>query len=236
MKELRVDFPIAVDNDYAIWRAFDNRYWPVLYIIDAKGKLRHHRLGEGEYAESERVIQRLLTEAGRSCSGTKVVSADGQGIEAAADWTTLQTPETYLGYDRTENFASPGGRTDQRHVYALPKRLRLNQWALSGSWTIGRQATALHQAGGRLAYCFHARDLHLVMGPSVRGTSVRFRVLSDGHPPGAAHGLDADEQGKGTVSEQRLYQLIRQPGTVVDRQFEIEFLDYGVEVFVFTFG
>jgi thiol-disulfide isomerase/thioredoxin len=236
VKELRVDFPIAVDNDYAIWRAFNNRYWPALYFIDAKGKIRHHQFGEGEYPESERVIQRLLTEAGGRGRGSEVVSVEGQGIEAAADWTSLRTPETYLGHERTENFASPGGIADQRHVYALPKRLKLNQWALSGSWTVGRQATALHEAGGRLVYRFHARDLHLVMGPSVRGTSVRFRVLIDGHPPGAAHGLDVDEQGKGTVTEQRLYQLIRQPAPIADRQFEIEFLDPGLEVFVFTFG
>jgi thiol-disulfide isomerase/thioredoxin len=236
IKELRVDFPIGVDNDYAIWRAFDNRYWPALYFVDTKGKLRHHYFGEGEYAESERVIQRLLTEAGRSSSGNTVVSVDGQGIEAAADWTSLRTPETYLGYERTENFASPGGIADQRHGYSVPARLRLNHWALAGSWTIGKQATVLHQANGRIVYRFHARDLHLVMGPPAAGTSVRFRVLIDGHPPGAAHGIDVDEQGQGTVTAQRLYQLIRQPKPITDRQFEIEFLDPGVEVFAFTFG
>jgi thiol-disulfide isomerase/thioredoxin len=236
VKELRVDFPIAIDNDHAIWRAFNNQYWPALYFVDAKGRIRHHRFGEGEYAESERVIQQLLTETAKSDITNEVASVDGRRVEAAADWASLRSPENYLGYERTENFASPGGIVDQRHLYALPTRLTLNHWALSGSWTVGKQGTVLHQPHGRILYRFHARDLHLVMGPTARGTAVRFRVLIDGHPPGDAHGLDIDEQGNGTVTEQRLYQLIRQPKPIADREFEIEFLDSGVEVFAFTFG
>jgi len=234
---LGIAFPIAVDNDHAIWRAFNNRYWPALYFADVRGQIRHHRFGEGEYAESERVIQQLLAETGKSGSANKVVAVDGRGVEAAPDWGRLKSPENYLGYGRTENFASPGGAVpDRRQEYAAPGRLMLNHWALSGEWTIGKEGTVLHKAGGRIAYRFHARDLHLVMGPAARGTPVRFRLLIDGQPPGAAHGIDVDDQGYGTVTEQRLYQLIRQPKQVEDRLFEIEFLDPGVEAFAFTFG
>jgi thiol-disulfide isomerase/thioredoxin len=237
LKALKVDYPVAVDNEYAIWRAFNNQYWPALYFADAKGKIRHHQFGEGDYEQSEAVIQQLLGEAGKADVSGEPVSVNARGIEAAADWGSLKSPENYVGYERTENFASPGGAVrDQRRVYAAPARLRLNHWALSGDWTVGRQATGLNQGGGRIVYRFHARDLHLVMGPAVRGTSVRFRVLIDGQPPGAAHGLDVDDQGYGTVTEQRLYQLIRQPGTIADREFEIEFLDSGVGAFAFTFG
>jgi len=236
LKLLGVDLPIAVDNEHTIWRAFGNQYWPALYFLDGKGHIRHRQFGEGEYAESERVIRELLAEAGTKSRGKENVSVEGQGIEAAADWASLQSPENYLGFERTENFASPGGIADQRHAYTVPARLGLNHWALDGSWTIGKQATALHQANGRLVYRFHARDLHLVMGPPAAGASVRFRVLIDGQPPGAAHGIDVDEQGMGTVTEQRLYQLIRQLRPIPDRLFEIEFLDPGVEVFAFTFG
>jgi len=236
-KDMRVDYPIAIDSDHAIWRAFKNQYWPALYLIDAKGHIRYHQFGEGEYEKSEMVIQQLLSEAGAAGIGHELVSVDARGAEAAADWDSLKSPENYVGYARTESFASPGGAViDQRHVYAAPARLRLNHWALAGDWTVENQATLLNKANGRIAYRFHARDLHLVMGPSTRGTSVRFRVLIDGQPPGAAHGLDVDEQGNGTVTEQRLYQLIRQPKPIADRQFEIEFLDSGVEAFAFTFG
>jgi thiol-disulfide isomerase/thioredoxin len=235
-KQLGVDFPVAVDSDFGIWRAFNNEYWPALYFVDAKGRIRHHQFGEGEYAESERVIQKLLAEAGNSGIGRDVVSVEGQGVEAAADWRSLRTPENYLGYERTQNFASPDGIADGRHVYALPPRMSLNHWALAGSWTVGKQGTVSHQPNGRLVYRFHARDVHLVMGPASPGAAVRFRVLLDGAAPGAAHGLDVDEQGYGKVTEQRLYQLIRQPGKVGDRNLEIEFLDPGVEVFAFTFG
>ena len=183
------------------------------------------------------IIQQLLTEAGIGGIDHELVSVDAHGAEAAADWESLRSPENYVGYERTENFASPGDAVlDTPHVYAVPTRLRLNEWALAGEWTVGRQATVLNKANGRIAYRFHARDLHLVMGPAARGTSVRFRVFIDGRPPGAAHGGDIDDQGNGTVTQQRLYQLIRQPGPIVDRQFEIEFLDAGVEAYVFTFG
>ncbi len=236
-KDMRVDYPIAIDSDHALWRAFKNEYWPALYFVDAQGRIRHHYFGEGEYERSEKIIQQLLAAAGSGGSGHGLVSVDARGAEVAADWGNLKTPENYLGYERTENFASPGGAVlDKRRVYTAPARLKLNQWALSGDWTVQKQATVLNQANGRIAYRFHARDLHLVMGPAARGTSVRFRVLIDGQPPGAAHGIDVDDKGNGTVSEQRLYQLIRQPKPIVDRQFEIEFLDSGAEAFAFTFG
>ena len=236
-REMKVNYPIAIDNDYAIWRALKNEYWPALYFVDAQGQIRHHHFGEGEYEKSEMIIQQLLAEAGISGIGHELVSVDARGVESAADWGSLKSPENYVGYERTENFASPGGAVlDKRRVYAVPARLRLNHWALSGDWTVKKQATVLNKANGRIAYRFHARDLHLVMGPAARGTSVRFRVLIDGQPPGAAHGIDVDDQGNGTVTEQRLYQLIRQPKPIAERQFEIEFLDSGVETFAFTFG
>ena len=236
-KDMRVDYPIAIDSDHAIWRAFKNEYWPALYFVDARGRIRHHHFGEGEYEQAEKIIQQLLAEVGIGGIGHELVSVDARGPEAAADWGSLKSPENYVGYERTENFASPGGAVlDTRRVYAAPARLRLNHWALSGDWTVAKQATVLNKANGRIAYRFHARDLHLVMGPAARGTSVRFRVRIDGQPPGAAHGIDVDDQGNGTVTEQRLYQLIRQPKPIADRQFEIEFLDSGVEAFAFTFG
>jgi len=236
-KDMRIDNPIAIDNDYTIWRAFDNHYWPALYFVDAQGRIRHHQFGEGQYEQSEMILQQLLAEAGIGDIGQELVSVEASGIEAAADWGSLRSPENYVGYERTENFASPGGAVlGTRRVYAVPAQLRLNQWALSGDWTVERQATVLNTANGRIAYRFHARDLHLVMGPAARGTSVRFRLRIDGQPPGAAHGLDVDDQGNGTLSEQRLYQLIRQPQPIADRLFEIEFLDPGVEAYAFTFG
>ena len=236
-KDLRVNYPIAIDNDYAIWRAFKNEYWPALYFVDAQGHIRHHQFGEGEYQQSEMVIQRLLAEAGIGGIGDELVSVDARGVEVAADWGSLKSPENYVGYERTENFASPGGPVlDKRRLYAAPALLSLNHWALSGDWTVQKEAIVLNKANGRIAYRFHARDLHLVMGPAARGNSVRFRVFIDGKPPGAAHGIDVDDQGNGTVAEQRLYQLVRQSKPIADRQFEIEFLDSGVEAFVFTFG
>jgi thiol-disulfide isomerase/thioredoxin len=237
VKDLNVGYPVAVDNDHAIWRAFDNNYWPALYFIDARGQVRHHQYGEGGYAESERVIQELLAEAGGPAAGGALVSVEGTGAEAAADWGSLKSSENYLGTTRTVGFASPGGaRADQRQVYAPPARLGLNEWALSGMWAMGRGSVVLHQVNGRIVYRFHARDLHLVMGPAARGTSVRFRVLIDGQPPGAAHGTDVDAQGFGTLDQQRMYQLIRQQPPIGDRVFEIEFLDAGAEAFAFTFG
>jgi thiol-disulfide isomerase/thioredoxin len=236
-KELKVAYPIAIDNNYAIWRAFNNDYWPAFYFVDAQGRVRHQQFGEGEYKQAERVIQFLLAEAGASDVGGDLVPVDARGVEAPADWASLKSPENYVGYAKTENFASPGGIVpDAPRAYADPVRLRLNQWALSGDWTVGKEATMLNVAHGRIAYRFHARDLHLVMGPAARGSSVRFRVLIDGRPPGAAHGADVDDQGNGAVTEPRLYQLIRQPRPIRDRLFEIEFLDPGVEAFSFTFG
>jgi thiol-disulfide isomerase/thioredoxin len=224
VQQMRVDYPIVIDNDYAIWRAFNNNYWPALYFIDARGRVRQHHFGEGEYERSEKSIQRLLAEAGVTGIGDDLVSVEGTGIEAVADWANLKSPENYVGSARTENFTSYG------------RRLALNQWAVTGDWTLGPQLAALKKANGRIAYRFHARDLHLVMGPAAQAVSVRFRVSIDGQPPGPAHGADADERGNGVVTEQRLYQLIRQPKTIADRQFEVEFLDPGVEAFAFTFG
>ena len=238
-KQIMVDYPIAVDSDHAVWRAFSNEYWPALYLVDAKGRIRYHHFGEGEYERSEQVIRDLLAEAGAGGAAGPLESAsvDPRGIEAAADWRELKSGENYVGYERTENFASPGGAArGGRRVYAAPARLKLNQWALSGEWTHAAGAAALHKGGGRIAYRFHARDLNLVMGSPSAGAPVRFRVLIDGHPPGPAHGSDIDAEGKGTASEQRLYQLIRQPGAIEDREFAIEFLDPGVEAFAFTFG
>jgi thiol-disulfide isomerase/thioredoxin len=237
VKALRVDYPVVLDSEHVIWRAFNNQYWPALYFIDAQGRVRHYHFGEGSYEQSEMVIQRLLTEAGAGGLRDDLVSTDARGLEVAADWGSLKSPENYVGYGRTDNFASPGGAVwDAPRAYALPAQLRLNEWALSGDWTMKSEAVVLNTANGRIAYRFHARDLHLVMGPAAPGTSVRFRVLIDGQPPGAAHGTDIDEQGNGTVTEQRLYQLIRQPRPFADRQFEIEFLGSGVEAFAFTFG
>ena len=236
-KDMRIEYPIAIDNDYAIWSAFNNHYWPALYLVDAQGRIRYHQFGEGAYEQSEMILQQLLAEAGIGGLAHELVSVDAQGAEAAADWGDLRSPENYVGDARTENFASPGGAVlDQPRVYAAPASFSLNHWALSGDWTVEQQATVLNTANGRIAYRFHARDLHLVMGPAARGTSVRFRVLIDGQPPGAAHGIDVDGQGNGTAAEQRLYQVIRQPKPIADRQFEIEFPDSGIDVFSFTFG
>jgi thiol-disulfide isomerase/thioredoxin len=236
-QEMRVEYPIAVDSDYAIWDAFANHYWPALYIADTHGHLRYHHFGEGAYEQSEKVLQHLLAEAGIDGFDHDVVTVDARGAEVAADYGSLRSPETYTGDARTDNFSSPGGAAlDEPRVYAVPERLRLNHWALAGDWTVERGKTVLNEANGRIAYRFHARDVNLVMGPAARGTSVRFRVFIDGQAPGEASGSDVDEQGHGTVSEQRLYQLIRQPGHIADHRFEIEFLDAGVEAFVFTFG
>jgi thiol-disulfide isomerase/thioredoxin len=237
-KRLRVGYPIAVDSDYAIWDAFDNHYWPALYVVDAQGQIRHHRFGEGDYDQSEMVLQRLLTEAGSAGDiGQGLVAVDPGGVEAAADWDSLRSPENYLGAARTENFASANGAVlGTGQVYAVPAGLRLNHWALSGDWTVNPQAIVGNQAEGRIVYRFHARDLHLVMAPAARGTPVRFRVRIDGEPPGAAHGADVDDQGDGTLTDPRLYQLIRQPGPVTERTFEITFLDPGVQAYAFTFG
>jgi thiol-disulfide isomerase/thioredoxin len=237
VKDLRVDYPVAIDSDYALWNAFGNRYWPAFYFVDAQGQIRHHRFGEGEYEQSEMILQHLLTEAGIGGIDQDLVSVDATGVEAAADWANLRSPENYLGHERTQNFALfPGAVLGTRHVYAAPTRLQLNHWALAGDWTVQRQATVLHEAGGRITYRFQARDLHLVMGPATPEMPVRFHVRLDGQPPGAAHGTDVDDQGNGTVTEPRLYQLVRQPGPVGERTFEITFLDPDVHAYAFTFG
>jgi thiol-disulfide isomerase/thioredoxin len=235
---LEIHYPVAVDSNYAIWRAFRNQYWPALYIADGQGRIRYHQYGEGGYEQSERTIQQLLTEAGRTDVSGELVSLDLKGVEEAADWASVKSPETYVGYKRSESFASPGNAIrDRAHAYTAPSRLGLNEWALVGDWTVGSEATVLNGATGRIVYRFHARDLNLIMGPTAKGASVRFRVRIDGEPPGSAHGIDIDEQGNGTVmSEPGMHQLIRQPGPIVDRVFEIEFADPRVAAFDFTFG
>jgi thiol-disulfide isomerase/thioredoxin len=236
-KTMKLDYPIAIDNDHAIWRAFNNTAWPALYFVDATGCIRHHQLGEGNYERAELVIQQLLAEIGTSSVASGFASIDARGAEAPANWNSLRSPETYLGYQRAERFASRGGAaTNKSHNYVPPAHLKLNQWALSGDWTIHEEGAVLNRMNGGISYRFHARDLHLVMGPANRVASVRFRVLIDQQPPLASHGSDIDVQGNGTIVEQRLYQLIRQPEPIADRQFDIEFLDPGAEAFVFTFG
>ena len=236
IREKDVRYPMVVDNDYAVWRAFDNHYWPALYFLDAQGRIRHHHFGEGEYEESEMVLQMLLREAGVDVD-QGLVRIEPHGVEAAADWASLGSPETYLGYERAVGFASPGGVVpNERHVYSAPAELRRNHWALSGDWAIGLVPALLNEPGGSIRYQFHSRDLHLVMGPPVGHPPVPFRVRLDGKPPGRAHGVNVDESGNGTADYQRMYQLIRQPPQIGGRLFEIEFLDSGVEAFVFTFG
>lgn len=240
--DLKIGYPVAVDNNYAIWRAFGNQYWPAHYFIDAQGRVRHHHFGEGGYDQSERVIQQLLAEAGRA-KGSKVevegglVAVKATGAQAASDGKDVGSPETYVGYDRAENFASAGGAVrDARHVYALAGPLKLNAWGLTGDWAIGAEQAGLNAPGGKIAYRFHARDLHLVLGPAANGSKVRYRVTIDGKPPGANHGMDTDAAGNGVITGQRLYQLVRQKGAIGDRTFEIQFLDAGAQAYAFTFG
>ncbi len=240
MPHLNVGFPLVLDNDYAIWRAFDNHYWPALYLLDAGGRVRYHHIGEGEYERSEQAIQRLLAApggAGATGDDRRVAPVAATGFELPSDWQNLRSPEIYLGHDRTEGLASPGGASlAKRRAYKVPARLDLNRWALDGEWTMENQPTVLGSAPGRIVCRFHARDVHLVMGPRHRDGQARFRVSIDGQPPGSARGVDVDGDGAGTVIDKRLYQLIRQPGPIVDRTFEIAFLDAGVEAFAFTFG
>jgi thiol-disulfide isomerase/thioredoxin len=229
-KERAVDYPVVVDNDYEVWSAFDNHYWPALYFVDADGLIRDQHFGEGRYEQSEQVIQRLLGVE------RELVSVRGRGVEAEADWDQLRTPETYLGYERSENFASPDGSAfDERRAYELPERLRFKHWALAGEWTIGRENVVLDQAGGSIAYRFHARDAHLVLSSGAR-EPIPFRVLLDGEAPGPSHGLDVGEDGSGALREGRLYQLVRVHDAVRERTLEITFLEPGAEAYVFTFG
>jgi thiol-disulfide isomerase/thioredoxin len=225
-----IDYPVAVDNDYAIWTAFDNHYWPALYFIDADGIIRDHHFGEGDYQESERLLQRLLG------VDREPVPVTGTGVEAEADWSHLRSPETYLGYLRSENFASPGREAlDRRGTYEFPDQLGLTQWALAGEWTVGRENIVLAQAGGSIAFRFHARDAHLVLSTQAR-EPIPFRVLLDGQEPGRSHGTDTDQDGNGLLRDGRLYQLVRQDDDVRDRTLAITFLQPGAEAYVFTFG
>jgi thiol-disulfide isomerase/thioredoxin len=235
--DLNVGYPVALDNDYAVWQAFANHFWPAIYIADADGRIRYHHFGEREYAMTEMVLQQLLMDAGADGLDGELVQVQPEGFEVDADWRNLRTPETYLGYGRTTGFASPDGlRADDEHAYPGPSGLRLNQWSPVGRWTIAEHAAVSNEANGRIAFRFHARDVHLVMGPVERGRSVPIRVRLDGQPPGDAHGLGVDESGNGTVAQQRLHQLIRQPGPISERTLEIEFLEPGVEAYCFTFG
>ncbi|MBB3870989.1 cytochrome c biogenesis protein DipZ [Brevundimonas mediterranea] len=236
VRRLGVDYPVAMDNDFAIWRAFKNQYWPAHYFIDAQGRIRHHHFGEGDYEGSERVIQQLLKEAGAADVAADVVQIQAQGAEAAAAMDQLGSPETYVGYARAENFRSPGGLARDAVKTYVASPLDLNDWSLVGRWRVTREHAELATAGGRVSFRFKARDLHLVMGPGATGATPRFRVLIDGQAPGADAGSDIDAQGVGRIDDQRLYQLIRQSGPVRERTFEIEFLDPGVQVFAFTFG
>jgi hypothetical protein len=229
-KERDIDYPVAVDSDYAIWSAFANHYWPALYFVDADGIIRDQHFGEGRYEPSERVIQQLLGVE------RELVPVDGLGVEAEADWDHLRTPETYLGYGRSERFASPDGAAfDETRGYQLPERLRVNHWALAGEWTIGPENAVLDQAGGSIASRFHARDAHLVLSPGTR-EPIPFRVLVDGDAPGASHGVDVAEDGTGMLRDGRMYQLVREHGAVRERTLEITFLEPGAEAYAFTFG
>ncbi len=236
-RALDVPYPIAVDSDYGVWNAFDNHYWPAVYIADAEGRIRYHHFGEGEYAMTEMVIQQLLVEAGAVDVDMDLVSVDPVGLEVAADYQTLRSPETYLGYGQATGMASPDGLwSDEAHDYAPATRLGLNEWAPVGTWVISRRAATATAPNARLAFRFQARDVNLVMGPAAQGTTIPFRVSLDGQPATGAHGTDVDAEGNGTVSEQRTYQLIRQSDPIAERTVEIEFLAPGVELFCFTFG
>ena len=229
-KERGIDYPVAVDNDYAIWRAFDNHYWPALYFVDAEGVTRDHHFGEGRYEQSERLIQRLLG------IERKLVSVEGVGVEAEADWDQLRTPETYLGSARSEKFASPDSAAfGERRVYELPERLGFNTWALAGQWTIEPENVVLDQAGGSIAYRLGARDAHLVLSTAAR-EPIPFLVRLDGEAPGPSHGVDVDEDGNGLLRDGRLYQLVRQDGEARERTLEVTFLKPGAEAYAFTFG
>jgi thiol-disulfide isomerase/thioredoxin len=236
-RDRSIGYPIAIDNDFAVWRSFHNHYWPASYLVDAGGRLRHHTFGEGGYEETDEVIRRLLVEAG---AGDLPPSPEpeARGVEVAADWDTLRSPETYLGYDRTSGFAGSGGLvvTGRPHVWSPPDRMRVGHWALSGSWTVAREASVAQEAGVRVVCRFEARDVHLVMAPPPGGAAGRFRVLLDGRAPGPDHGGDVDADGRGTLTEPRLHHLVRRTGTVVPSTVEVEFLDPGAGVYAFTFG
>ena len=237
LEAMGIRYPVAMDNDFAVWRAFANEAWPALYFVDAEGRIRHRHFGEEDYERSERVIQQLLAEAGRQGTDQDVVSIQPGGVELAADWNSLGSPETYVGYARATGFASPGpAEPDRSRLYVDPPRLELNQWSLSGDWTLGSQITTLNEPGGRISIRFHGRDVNLVLGREADAGTVRFLVLLEGKPPDDARGLDVDDRGNGVIADDRLYQLIRQSGPIADRTFEITFLDAGAQAYVFTFG
>jgi hypothetical protein len=237
VQEDGIEYPVAIDSRYGVWQAFSNHYWPAVYIADAEGRIRHHHFGEGGYEECERVVQQLLREAGATDVPDDLVSVADDGFQAQADWASLRSPETYLGYEQAQNFASSGPELDQSRDYVVPGDLRLNQWALSGTWAIERGASVLTGQEGSLAFRFHARDVNLVLGPPARGRmTVPFHVTVDGEPPGDAQSLDTDADGNGIVDRQRLYGLVRERGEIRERTFEITFLAPGVEAYVFTFG
>ncbi|MEO8641307.1 cytochrome c biogenesis protein DipZ [Pseudomonas sp.] len=237
MKDLGINYPVAIDNDFKVWRAFNNEYWPAHYFADAQGRIRYHHFGEGEYAESERVIQQLLREAGAAKVADGLINASAEGVQLAPDMNEVQSPETYVGYQRAEHFV-PETRLvpDKVSAYSAPSQLALNDWSLGGQWNVGSERATSSAPASRIVYRFHARDLHLVLGPGTHGKPVRFKVLIDGKAPGDAHGTDVAPDGSGSVTEQRLYQLVRQNGGVTDRTFSIEFLDPGVSAYAFTFG
>ncbi|MHC8290781.1 cytochrome c biogenesis protein DipZ [Pseudomonas sp. XS1P51] len=237
MKDLGINYPVAIDNDYRIWRAFNNEYWPAHYFADAQGRIRYHHFGEGDYAESERVIQQLLREAGAAKVADGLINANAEGVQLAPDMNEVQSPETYVGYQRSEHFVPETSLvSDKVTTYSPPSQLALNDWSLDGQWNVGSERATSSAPASRIVYRFHARDLHLVLGPGADGKPVRFKVLIDGKAPGDAHGTDVAPDGSGSVTEQRLYQLVRQPGGVTDRTFSIEFLDPGVSAYAFTFG
>jgi methionine-S-sulfoxide reductase len=237
VKKFDIQYPVALDNEMTIWKAFNNKFWPAHYFVDAKGQIRGHHFGEGKYARSEREIRRLLTEAGAKNLPDPLDEAAGVGVAAPADTASVASPETYVGYARAENFVSPGAfARDAKKTYAIPKTLMLNQWALSGPWQVAQEHARLGAAPGRIAFRFKARDLHLVLGPAAAGKPVRFRVTLGGVPPKTDAGMDVDADGNGVVREHRLYQLIREKGPVSEQEFVIEFLDPGVDAYSFTFG
>jgi thiol-disulfide isomerase/thioredoxin len=237
VRDMGIEYAVAIDNDSAIWNAFANQYWPALYIADAQGRIRHHHFGEGDYEKSEQAIRHLLMDAGAVGLSPEPAAVEVRGIEVPSDWHNVRSGETYVGYARGESFASPEGAAyDESRVYTAPSELHLNEWALVGEWTVGREVAVSDEPNGRIAFRFHARDLNLILAPPSKDASVRFRVSLDGHAPNDAHGLDADAEGNGVVSETRLYQLIRQNGHIADRLFEIEFLDPAAGALCFTFG
>lgn len=236
LTDLQIGYPVAVDSNFKVWRAFRNSYWPALYFIDAKGRIRHHAFGEGNHQESEKAIQELLAEAGERNASNDVVTPNAKGAQAAPDLAHIRSSETYIGYQRASNFASPEGMGGDRPRTYTTKPLRLNQWGLAGNWTVGAEQATLNQAGGGITYRFSARDLHLILGPGAEGQPVRFEVTIDGKAPGGSHGADIDADGHGTVTQTRLYQLVRQSHDIGERTFEVRFLDPGVAAFAFTFG